>query len=80
MRYPSEMPGNTKKIVLMSSKVAAEKQKLANMSANASAEFNMENLIAQVLEKQQSVLESVVHNAVKGALSEIPHYNILEQS
>lgn len=62
---------NRKKTASLSSKLAVEKQRLANMSANASAELSMEDIIAQVLEKQQSVLESVVHNAVKGALQEI---------
>ena len=41
----------------------------ANMSTDASADLNTENVIAKVLEKQQNVLESVV--AVKEALAEI---------
>lgn len=65
------MPGQPKKQTSLSSKVAAEKRRLANMSANASSELSMEDVIAQVLEKQQSALESIVHNAVKGALQEI---------
>lgn len=69
---------NRKKTASLSSKLAVEKQRLANMSANASAELSMEDIIAQVLEKQQSVLESVVHNAVKGALQEINAYNTSE--
>ncbi|CAK6955395.1 exocyst complex component 1-like [Scomber scombrus] len=43
----------------------------ANVANDASPDLNVEDIIAQVLEKQQSVLESVVHNAVKGALTEI---------
>ncbi|CAK6982230.1 LINE-1 type transposase domain-containing 1 [Scomber scombrus] len=43
----------------------------ANVANDASPDLNVEDIIAQVLEKQQSLLESVVHNAVKGALTEI---------
>lgn len=65
------MPAPPKKQTTLSSKVAEEKRRTANTPANASSELNMEDVIAQVLEKQQSVLESIVHNAVKGALQEI---------
>ena len=41
------------------------------MLANTSMELNMEDVISYRLEKQQNVLNSVVHKAVKWALFEI---------
>ena len=50
--------------------MAVANRAVANIATYASAISNMEDLIAQVLEKQLSVLESVVYNAIKGALTE----------
>ena len=44
---------------------------VANVATDVNTIPNMEDLIAQVLEKQLSMLESVIYNAVKGVLAEI---------
>lgn len=65
------MPGGTRKQISTLSTLLGKKLKPANMLASTNMETNMEDIITLVLEKQQNVLESVVHNAMKGALSEI---------
>lgn len=64
------MQRSARKPATVSSKLAAEKDRATN-AANDNAELNMEDIIAQVLQQQQSTLEAVVQNAVKGALQEI---------
>ena len=49
----------------------AANRTVANIASDASAVPNMEDLIAQALEKQRSVLESVIYSAVRRALAEI---------
>ena len=51
--------------------MATTNRAAANKATDVSAFPNMEDLIAQVFEKQISVLESVIYNAVKGALMEM---------
>lgn len=65
------MSGGTRKQISLSPTQSGKKQKLVNMLANTSMELNMEDVISYRLEKQQNVLNSVVHKAVKWALFEI---------
>lgn len=59
------MSGGTRKQISLSPTQSGKKQKLVNMLANTSMELNMEDVISYRLEKQQNVLNSVVHKAVK---------------